>query len=94
MILNVIEWFIWGIVALFAVSYLLNNNSDGGVRYMMRIQSLVLIIGLILTFSYISKFHLIWIAVVAFVAPMIVMQLRMGRGMKQFEKQIKEAKDK
>jgi general stress protein CsbA len=90
---NILGWVIWVIVLITSIMFLLNKEREGGTRYMMRIQGWVLICGLIATYSYLSKFNLIWVFVISLLIPMIVMTSRASRGMKRVDKLIKQSKE-
>jgi hypothetical protein len=83
MLLTIAGWLLWGLIALFSVGLLFSGNRDGGVRFMSRTQGLLLALGLVATVAFpISKFHLLWIFPVAFVTPMVIMQVRVANGMR------------
>ena len=83
---TVAGWIIWGLVALIALGCILSANRDLGVRFMMRVQGVVLALGVVATAVFpVSKFHLLWVFPVAFIIPMIIMSARVGRVSRQFE---------
>lgn len=94
MIINVIGWIIWVIVAIFALGLLLSKNRDGGVKSMMHTQGWVLILGLVATCFYLSKLNLIWIFVISYFIPMIVVRYRLSRGVRKFKKELVDRESK
>ena len=93
MVWIIVGWVFWSLVAVFALAFLLNGNRDGGVRYMMRTQGIVLVIGLAATALLpVSKLHLLWVIPIAFVTPMFLMSARAFKMQRKVELLAEESK--
>jgi len=83
---TIASWTLWGLTSLVCAGLLLCGHRDGGVRFMLRMQGLVLALGLLATVAFpVSKFHLLWIFPVAFVTPMVAMQIRVATNIRRVQ---------
>jgi hypothetical protein len=82
MLLAICGWTLWCFVALLSMGMILNSDRDGGVRFLMRTNGVVLAVGLAATALLpVSRFHLLWFVPVSPVIPMFVMSYRMNRAL-------------
>lgn len=78
LLLQVIEWIVWMLALLVGVGFALSNVADPGVRALMRQSSALLLIGVGITLVFhVNKFHLIWVAPIAFMLPGWWMKIRL-----------------
>ena len=84
LVLNIIGWVLWSITLMFALGVLSSRSSDGGVRWMMQVQGLVLLVACAATL-FLSKFWLLAAFPVSGVLPLYLMQHRASRSMARVE---------
>jgi ABC-type uncharacterized transport system permease subunit len=92
MIQLILGWLVWVFAALVAL-FLLSGSANGAVRFVMRTQATVLIIGLVATaFFPVSKFHLLWVFPLAFIVPMLILNNRASQIANESDQRIDAAR--
>lgn len=91
--INIIGWVVWTLAAAYALGLLFSQNPDAGVRSMTRTQGFIILLGVVVTlvFSF-SKLHLVWVVVIAFIAPMFLMQSRASKITRRVDQLAEESK--
>lgn len=99
-VIEILGWIIWGVAALFGVGFLMmRNKKEAWVQSALRQQGMILLAGVVITLLFpVSKFHLLWVAVLSFYGPMYLMKRKgqsvMKNAGKDFDKFLAEQKGK
>jgi len=94
--ISTLAWIVWGIAAMVVLFLFMNYLScrRTGDSHFFGLPALVLAIGLIVTVIFpISKFHLLWIALLGVIWPIVLMQRRIKAAEKKSEEKNREGRE-